>query len=155
MSKFVQLSDGNIINTDFISHICPVHASEIDMSDEWALTQAGAVKTPRLTWHECKDFAEVRRQVAEDPIHRGWSPDFTNPGFYEATDELAYTTKRLDGKGGYRSGVKLLTAEQLESIAYYQVNLVTPCGGINYSHVTMSVTKDDFMKIKDVIGLNE
>ena len=154
MSKFVQLSDGNIINTDFISHIYPVRGQSIDMSDDWALTQAGAVKTPRLMWHKCKDFAEVRRKVAEDPIHRGWNSNFTNPGFYEATDTLVYTTNKLDGKGGYLSGVKLLTPEQLESIAYYHVGLVTPCGGLNYSHVTLSVTKDDFMKIKDAIGLN-
>ena len=104
MSKFIQLSNGDIINVDVISHITPVRGSEIP-----------------------------------------------------ASDELAYTTHALDGKYGYIKCLPLLSQilsqKQRESIAYYIVHLMTPCGGMNYSHVTQYATKDDFMKIKDAIGL--
>lgn len=151
MSKFIKLSDGEVLNIDYISHIVPVRGSSISTSNEWAMKQAGAVKRPVLQWHQCKTFAEMRQRVSEDPKHRGYASDFQNPGYYEATNELAYTEKVLDGRGGYSKCSTFLTQQQLEDVAYYVVHLVTPTGGMNYYHVTLDLTKDDYQKIEDAI----
>lgn len=153
MNKFIKLSDGTVLNTAFISHINPVLGRSVSANDLWGLAQAGAVKTPILKWVRCKNFTETKQRVAEDPSHRGYANDATNPGFYEATDELGYTDKILDGKGSYVKRSSLLTQEQLDSVAYYVVHLVTPSGGMNYSHVILDVTKDDYKKIEDAVEL--
>ena len=128
MKKFVKLSTGRVINTDRIASIWPVTAADVlskTTITEWMRAQACIKKTPLLDWHSCSTHEEARDIVAEDPEHRGWSEDFMNPGYYEDSGELGYTTKRLDGRGGlYCVGNDKSSTEDPNKIAYYTVSTV-------------------------------
>lgn len=150
MSKFVKLSDGHDINCDAIAYISPITVEAVlkhSNATEWELAQAGVKKTPILEWRSCKSFTEVRECVAADPEHRGWSEDFTNPGYYEATEKLGYTSRRLDGKGKYFEVNNYVSTKKPSDVAYRILHLSVPCGGMNFSHVQFDITEDDYKTI--------
>lgn len=128
MRNFVKLSNGHVINTSHIANIWPVTVADVlskTTITDWERAQAGIKKTPLLDWHSCSTHKEARDIVAEDPEHRGWSKDFTNPGYYEDSGELGYTNKRLDGKGGfYRVDNAKSSTDNPNKIAYYIVSTV-------------------------------
>ena len=150
MSKFVKLSDGHDINCDAIAYISPISVGAVlkrSNATDWELAQAGVKKTPILVWRSCKSFDEVRDRVAEDPEHRGWSEDFTNPGYYEATEELGYTDRRLDGKGNHFKADLCSDTKKPSDMAYRILHLGVPCGGMNFSHQELYITEDDYKTI--------
>ena len=128
MKNFVKLSNGHVINTDYIVNIWPVTVADVlckTTKTDWERAQAGIKKTPLLDWHRCSTHEEARDIVAEDPEHRGWSEDFVNPGYYEDSGKLGYTTNRLDGKGGfYHVDNAKSSTENPNKIAYYVVSIV-------------------------------
>lgn len=150
MSKFVKLSDGVDINCDAIAYISPITVGAVlkrSNATEWELAQAGVKKTPILAWRGCKSFTEVKERVAEDPEHRGWSEDFTNPGYYEATKEFGYTDRHLDGKGKHFKTDLCSDTKKPTDVAYRILHLSIPCGGINFSHEQLYITEDDYKTI--------
>ncbi len=150
MSKFVKLSDGHDINCDAIAYISPITVEAVlkhSNATDWELAQACVKKTPVLEWHSCKSFDEVRERVAADPEHRGWNEDFTNPGYYEATEKLCYTDSRLDGKGKYFKADLCSDTKKPSDVAYRILHLNIPCGGMNFSHVQLDITEDDYKTI--------
>ena len=150
MSTFVKLSDGHDINCDAIAYISPMTVEtvlKLSNATEWQLVQAGVKKTPILEWHSCKSFDEVRECVAADPKHRGWSEDFTNPGYYEATQKLGYTNRHLDGKGNHFKAGLCSDTKKPSDVAYYILHLNIPCGGMNFSHEQFCITEDDYKTI--------
>ena len=128
MKNFVKLANGNVINTDYIANIWPVTVADVlskTTITDWEQVQAGIKKMPLLDWHRCSTHEEARELAAEDPEHRGWSKEFTNPGYYEDSGEIGYTTKRLDGKGGfYRVDCAKSSTENPDKIAYYKASTV-------------------------------
>ena len=150
MSKFVKLSDGVDINCDAIAYISPVAVGAVlkrSNPTEWELVQAGVKKTPVLAWRSCKSFTEARECVAADPKRRGWSEDFKNPGYYEATDKLDYTDHHLDGKGKYFKASLCSGTKKPSDVAYRILHLNVPCGGMNFSHEQLCITEDDYKTI--------